>query len=108
MVQRRTAERKAHALSFARQTLRQLDALGLGKAFVIGSLVDGTFMLHSDIDYWIEGELSWSDRTAIHRCIDHAMRGSHLPYDIVFSMDMPEERAKDFSHVKVDLHRVSQ
>lgn len=75
---RRTADRRAVALPRAVQALVDLDRAGI-QAWVVGSLAQGRFHAHSDVDIAVDCETS---REAEAFCIiEKAMRG--FPFHMV-------------------------
>jgi predicted nucleotidyltransferase len=65
---------------------------------LIGSLAQGRFAIHSDIDLLIKSKTSGTDRAAIERIASKHLRHSGIPYDLIFSSDMSSARAEVLVH----------
>lgn len=82
----RAARRRRTALARALTAVEALQREGI-EAVVFGSLADGSFKQHSDVDFLITRH---DDRrpTDIHRIIGSAM--DDLPFDVVFADQVGE------------------
>ncbi|WP_244618866.1 nucleotidyltransferase domain-containing protein [Rhizobium sp. 18065] len=63
---------------------------------LVGSLARGDFRSHSDVDLLIRGPMSPARRLLVERLVADAMRGSDIPYDVIFEADLTEDRLQDF------------
>jgi|EndMetStandDraft_4_1072995.scaffolds.fasta_scaffold1341025_2 predicted nucleotidyltransferase len=91
----RTARRQATAIARVAPLLHQLRRDGID-IVVIGSLAREQFRSHSDVDLLVRGVLNTSTRTKVERAVAAAMRGSEIPYDLIFAADLTPERLKEF------------
>ncbi|MGC2776212.1 MAG: nucleotidyltransferase domain-containing protein [Bradyrhizobium sp.] len=91
----RTARRHAVAISRVDPLLRELRADGID-IVVIGSLARDAFRSHSDVDLLVRGELTTSRRAIVERAVAAAMRGSGIPYDLIYAADLTPEQLKEF------------
>jgi len=99
----RTEARLATAVARVDPLLRAL-RLGGTDIVVIGSLARQEFRSHSDVDLLVRGELDTPGRAKVERAVAAAMRGSGIPYDLIYAADLTEERLKEFER---DLIQVS-
>lgn len=93
----RTQERRHRAERCATRILDRLGALDLDAA-VIGSLVTGRFGLHSDIDILVRSPVDPAGRAAVERTVAGILRGSGIPYDLVFACDLTPAQREAFEH----------
>lgn len=63
---------------------------------VIGSLSNGKFGLHSDVDLFVRGITDPKRRSAMEKLAAGHFRGSGIPYDVIYESDLTDERAKEF------------
>jgi predicted nucleotidyltransferase len=63
---------------------------------LVGSLARGDFRSHSDVDLLIRGPMDPARRLLVERLVADAMRGSDIPYDVIFEADLTEKRLQDF------------
>lgn len=63
---------------------------------VIGSLATGRFAVHSDIDLLVHGETTPQRRALVERIVAMRLRGTGIPYDLIFASDLPAERLEEF------------
>ena len=101
----RTAKRRALAARYALVAIESLRSKGFD-AYIIGSLSSGSFMLHSDIDFLIEGDLSVHERGEADSLIARTMSGSMIGYDVVYAEDVRPELLEDFRHDKASPPRL--
>lgn len=95
-IHRERAERRRRvAEDAARQVLEGAEAQGL-EITLIGSLANGRFALHSDVDFFVHGETDTSRRVTVERIVADAFRVTNIPYDIVYASDLLPERAREF------------
>jgi predicted nucleotidyltransferase len=91
----RTARRLATAVVRVEPLLRELHLDGID-IVVIGSLARGEFKSHSDVDFLVRGALDTQGRAQVERAVAAAMRGSGIPYDLIYAADLTAERLKEF------------
>ncbi|MFC4352251.1 nucleotidyltransferase domain-containing protein [Fodinicurvata halophila] len=58
---------------------------------VIGSLVDGSFYLHSDIDLLVHGNMNPTRRLMIERLVARHIKETGIPYDLFYAADLTPE-----------------
>ena len=102
----RSLERRVVAINCAQKALSSLREEGV-EAAVIGSLAAGNFMLHSDVDYLVCGDVSIERRGSIEAAIGRAMSSSGIGYDIVYSEDIKLEYMEDFCRAKLNASDLS-
>jgi predicted nucleotidyltransferase len=95
VVRERAAARRETAVARVQTILEQLGREGID-AKVIGSLATGRFAVHSDVDLLIRTPVTPDRRALVERIVAGAMRGSGLPYDVVYASDLAPERLKEF------------
>jgi len=94
----RAEARREIACTRAHLLLERLDKEGV-EARVIGSLAKGLFRTHSDVDFLIRSSTVTPERRAlVERVVASCMRGSGIPYDLVYASDIAPERLKEFEH----------
>lgn len=93
----RTKDRHQRAERCAARILDQLGALDID-ASVIGSLATGRFGLHSDIDILIRSPVDPGGRAAVERTVAGILRGTSLPYDLIFASDLTPAQREVFEH----------
>jgi predicted nucleotidyltransferase len=62
---------------------------------LIGSLARGDFRSHSDVDLLVRGRVNPKRRLLAERLVADAMRGSDIPYDLIFEDDLTEDRLQE-------------
>lgn len=105
MIERRVRQRRLTALRHALSTLNNLRETGVD-AYVIGSLVTGRFMHHSDVDYLVCGHVEPVLRSAVEKVIAAGMENSGIPYDVIYSEDIKDDVLQEFCHDKADPSRL--
>ena len=65
---------------------------------LVGSLAKGDFRSHSDIDLLVRGPVTPKRRLLAERLVADAMRGSKIPYDLIFEDDLTEDRLQEILH----------
>ncbi len=65
---------------------------------LVGSLARGDFRSHSDIDLLVRGPVNPKRRLLAERLVADAMRGSDIPYDLIFEDDLTEDRLQEILH----------
>lgn len=63
---------------------------------LVGSLARGDFRSHSDVDLLVRGPMNRKQRVMAERLVADAMRGSDIPYDLIFEDDLTEDRLQEF------------
>jgi predicted nucleotidyltransferase len=63
---------------------------------LVGSLARGDFRSHSDVDLLVRGPMDLKRRLLIERMVAEVMRGSDIPYDLIFQDDLTEDRLQEF------------
>jgi predicted nucleotidyltransferase len=91
----RTARRLDTAVARVDPLLRDLRLHGID-IVVIGSLARGEFKSHSDVDFLVRGALDRPGRAKVERAVAAAMRGSGIPYDLIYAADLTPERLTEF------------
>jgi predicted nucleotidyltransferase len=91
----RTERRRAAAVARVDSLLRDL-RLDSFDVVVIGSLARQEFKSHSDVDFLVRGDLDTQERAKLERAVAAAMRGSGIPYDLIYARDLSPERLKEF------------
>ena len=97
---RRTDLRKRTAVACVAAILADADRNGV-RISVVGSLAKGGFRLHSDVDLLVHGETTPSRRTLVERLVADRLRGTGLPYDLIFASDISPEKARELLDVDV-------
>lgn len=62
---------------------------------VVGSLAKKRFRIHSDVDLLVHGSTPPSRRAMIERMVANHMRGTDIPYDLIFACDISPERVQE-------------
>jgi predicted nucleotidyltransferase len=90
--------------------LRLLDAVRDEpfEIFVIGSLANGRFALHSDVDLLVRGSIDTRIRVHVEQQVAAAFRGSGIPYDLIFVCDLTPARLQEFEHDLVEPSRLRE
>jgi predicted nucleotidyltransferase len=90
----RTAERLRTASDCAR---RIVDAAALAgvEMSVVGSLARNAFRQHSDLDLLVRGRTTPHRRAMVERLVADHMRGTDIPYDLIFEDDLSAARLKE-------------
>lgn len=91
----RAARRRTAATVRVETLLRRLRREGTDVT-VIGSLAAGRFKAHSDVDLLVRGNLDTERRANIERAVADAMRGSGIPYDLIYAADLAPDRLEEF------------
>lgn len=84
------------AKTLAMSVLSDAAARGVDVA-IIGSLSNGRFGLHSDVDLFVRGSTDPRKRADMERLVAGHFRGSGIPYDVIYESDLTDERAKEFT-----------
>jgi predicted nucleotidyltransferase len=62
---------------------------------LVGSLARGDFRSHSDVDLLVRGPANPKRRLLVERLVANVMRGSDIPYDLIFEDDLTEDRLQE-------------
>ncbi|MBC2774406.1 nucleotidyltransferase domain-containing protein [Rhizobium sp. AQ_MP] len=95
------AERLEPRLALAQRLVAAIvqEAAGAGIVITpIGSLARGDFRIHSDIDLLVRGPLSPARRLRAEQIAASHLRGTHLPYDLIFEADLEADRVDELLH----------
>ncbi len=87
--------RRENASAAVFHILRDAAAKGIDISLV-GSLARGDFRAHSDVDLLVRGPLDPKRRLLVERLVADGMRGSDIPYDLIFEADLTEDRLREF------------
>ena len=88
----RAAERHRTARGLAARIVADVAAQGR-RISLIGSLATGRFRLHSDIDLLVRDPIDPAGRAAVERTVAAVMRGTGIPYDLIYACDLtPSQR----------------
>lgn len=94
-------------LNSERRDARQLAASGCAARIIaqanahdieitlFGSLARGDFREHSDIDLLVRGPIDTKRRLLTERLVANEMRGTGIPYDLVFEADMQNSQLQE-------------
>lgn len=75
------------------------DAQNLGaRLSIVGSLAKESFKAHSDIDLLVHGTHAPNRRATVERLVAKHLRGTDLPYDLIFEADLTEYRSNEMLH----------
>jgi len=99
LVAGRIAERQACATKLARAAVAAVSAKGIRMA-AIGSLAEGRFMLHSDVDFLVGGDATNDVRRNVERAIWTVFADSGIAVDIVYESDLDAPTKAAFSNGK--------
>jgi predicted nucleotidyltransferase len=97
LICRRADERRRTARERVAHILRDAQIRGV-EISVVGSLARDRFQLHSDIDLLVHGTIDPARRAMVERLIADHLRGTDIPYDLIFACDIPHERAQELLH----------
>jgi predicted nucleotidyltransferase len=97
IIEERTERRRATAVARVDPLLRALRSDGYD-IVLIGSLARREFRSHSDVDLLVRGKLNTPARATVERAVAAAMRGSGIPYDLIYADDLTPERLKEFEN----------
>ena len=97
LAKQRTARRLMQAKEYARRIVGDAQSVGLQMS-VVGSLAKNSFKAHSDIDLLVHGQDAPHRRGTVERMVAKHLRGTDLPYDLIFEADLTEDRLKEMLH----------
>ena len=95
IVAARTADRHRIARGLAERIVSDIEAQGR-EIVVFGSLATGRFRLHSDIDLLVRSPVDPAGRAAVERAVAAVMRGTGIPYDLIYACDLSEAQRDAF------------
>ncbi|AWN36997.1 nucleotidyltransferase domain-containing protein [Methylobacterium radiodurans] len=75
---------------------------------MIGSLATGRFRLHSDIEILVESPVGPAERAEVERALASILRGTGIPYDLIFACDLTQEQREAFEHDRVIASRLRE
>jgi predicted nucleotidyltransferase len=107
IITERTEQRLETAVARVDPLLRDLRSDGFD-IVVIGSLARREFRSHSDVDFLVRGMLDTPGRVKVERAAAAAMRGSGIPYDLIYAIDLTPERLKEFERDLVQLSGIRE
>lgn len=65
---------------------------------LVGSLAKGDFRAHSDVDLLVRGPVDAKRRLLAEKLVAENMRGSDIPYDLIFEGDLSDDRLQELLH----------
>lgn len=92
------SDRPASVCDRKRQSYRQGRATARCRRIYRRSLAKNSFKAHSDIDLLVHGSAAPHRRAMVERLVAEHLRGTGLPYDLIFEADLTEERLKEMLH----------
>lgn len=100
IVAARIADRHRTARGLAARIVS--DAASQGREIgIIGSLATGRFRLHSDIDLFVRSPVDPVGRAAVERAVAEVMRGTGIPYDLIYASDLTPSQRDAFEQAAV-------
>ena len=97
VIRKRTARRRQIATTSVAHLMDQLRGDGVD-VVVVGSLATGKFRAHSDVDLLVRSDVDRSLRARIESIVAESLRGTGIPYDLIFAVDLKADRLKEFEH----------
>lgn len=94
LIHRRANDRRKTAQACVARILRNAKARGVDIS-VVGSLARSSFRVHSDVDLLIHGTTDPVRRAMVERLVADQLRGTNIPYDLIFASDIPAERVRE-------------
>lgn len=94
LIRRRADQRRKVAQGCVSRLLREAEGCGV-EISVVGSLSRHRFRLHSDVDLLVHGRTDPARRAMIERLVADHLRGTGLPYDLIFASDISPERVQE-------------
>ena len=68
---------------------------------LIGSLASDDFAIHSDIDLLVHGSIDATRRAMVERLVAKRLRGTEIPYDLIFASDVSPDKVQELLHGRV-------
>ncbi|NBB51017.1 nucleotidyltransferase domain-containing protein [Rhizobium sp. CRIBSB] len=97
LIAERLEPRRAQALRLVDAIIREAANSGL-LIIPIGSLARGEFRIHSDIDLMVRAPLDASRRLRAAQIVANHLRGTDIPYDLIFEADLDADRVEELLH----------
>lgn len=97
LIQQRTSARRNAARACASRVIEEAKGHGVDIS-VVGSLAKGRFRTHSDVDLLVRGKTDGAHRAMVEKLVADQLRGTELPYDLIFEADISPERVRDLLH----------
>ncbi len=97
LIAERLEPRRALAIRLVDAIVRDAETSGL-RIVPIGSVARGDFRIHSDIDLLVRGSLDTGHRLRAEQIVACHMRGSDIPYDLLFEADLDSDRVEELLH----------
>jgi predicted nucleotidyltransferase len=97
LAKQRAAQRLMQADVCAARIVKEAHRVGVQMS-IVGSLAKNSFKAHSDIDLLVHGSAAPHRRAMVERLVAEHLRGTNLPYDLIFEADLTEERLKEMLH----------
>lgn len=97
LTRRRATGRLLSAIESASRIVEDARRIGVDVS-IVGSLAKNSFKAHSDIDLLVHGSAAPHRRAMVERLVADHLRGTGLPYDLIFEADLTEDRLKEMLH----------
>jgi len=68
---------------------------------IFGSLAANRFAVHSDVDFIVHGDTTPARRAMVEKLVADGMRGTSIPYDLVFASDISADQVRELLHARV-------
>ncbi|MER8973967.1 MULTISPECIES: nucleotidyltransferase domain-containing protein [unclassified Mesorhizobium] len=94
LIHRRADDRRKTAQACVSRILRNAKACGVDIS-VVGSLAKNRFRVHSDVDLLVHGRTDPARRAMVERLVADQLRGTNIPYDLIFASDVSSERVQE-------------
>jgi|AOMQ01.1.fsa_nt_gi predicted nucleotidyltransferase len=82
VLQKHSEQRRTTALQRATVAVNMLQDMGV-KVRIIGSLAEGRFRTHSDVDFLVEHLADPAQRYALESVVEDTLQG--IPFDVVYA-----------------------
>ncbi|MER9072721.1 nucleotidyltransferase domain-containing protein [Mesorhizobium sp. M0904] len=94
LIHRRADDRRMTAQACVSRILRNAKARSVDIS-VVGSLAKNRFRVHSDVDLLVHGRTDPARRAMVERLVADQLRGTNIPYDLIFASDVSSERVQE-------------
>jgi predicted nucleotidyltransferase len=94
LIRRRANERRKTAQTCVSRILQNARGRGV-EISVVGSLAKERFGIHSDVDLLVHGDTDPARRAMVERLVADHLRGTDIPYDLIFASDLSHERVQE-------------
>ncbi|MER8400042.1 nucleotidyltransferase domain-containing protein [Mesorhizobium sp. M1348] len=94
LIRRRADDRRKTAQACVSRILRNAKARGVDIS-IVGSLAKDRFRVHSDVDLLVHGSTDPAHRAMVERLVADQLRGTNIPYDLIFASDVSSERVQE-------------